>query len=292
MYLTLLFTAFLTQVSDTTFAVRRGQRLEISSFAGSITVKTWSKDQVRVTGEVGRKDELEVDVGGTVISVEATGSWGPASDADIVVTMPTWMAVSASGVETDIVVDGCRCAIKAETVSGDVTVRGGEGNVDLQSVEGSILASDITGRLNAETVNEEVTLLRVQGEIHAQTVNGDVTLEEIRSASVQASTVNGDIRYVGTIQDQGSYEFATHQGDLLVTMPESANASVTVNTFNGSFESEFPVTITGKTQRKKFSFTVGNGSARVTLESFGGDIQLVRPGSRAAKSKGHMEGDE
>lgn len=280
MYLTLLFTALLAPNADTTFTVQRGQRLEISAFAGSITVRTWNRDQVRVTGETGSKDELEVEARGSVITVETTGRWGPASDADIVVTMPAWMAVAASGVETDITIEGCKCAIRAETVSGDVTVRGGEGNVDLESVEGSITASDITGRVAAQTVNEDVDLTRITGEVRAQTVNGDVMLEDVRSTSVQASTVNGDIRYVGTIQDQGSYEFSTHQGELLVTMAETANATVTVNTFNGSFESEFPVTITGKTQRKKFTFTVGKGTARVSLESFGGDIQVVRPGSR------------
>lgn len=276
MYLTLMLTTLLALDADTTFAVRRGQRLEISAFAGSITVRTWNRDQVRVTGETGSRDELEVQVRSTVVSVEASGRWGPAADADIVVTMPAWMAVAASGVETDITIEGCKCAIRAETVSGDVTVRGGEGNVDLESVEGSITASDIAGRVAAQTVNEDVTLTGITGEVRAQTVNGDVTLEEVRSASVQASTVNGDIRYVGTIQDQGAYEFATHQGDVLVTMAQTANATVTVNTFNGTFESEFPVTISGKTQRKKFTFTMGTGSARVALESFGGDIQVVR----------------
>jgi hypothetical protein len=276
-YLTMLLTAMLAPASDTTFAVRKGQRLEISAFAGSITVRTWNRDEVRVTGETARRDELEVDARATVVRVETTGHWGPASEADIVVTMPAWMPVSASGVETDITVQGCRCPIKAETVSGDVTVQGGDGQVDLQSVEGSVTASDISGRLNAETVNEDVILARIHGDVSAQTVNGDVTMDDVRSSSVRASTVNGDIRYVGTIQDQGSYELATHQGDLVVTIPETANASVTINTFNGTFESEYPVTITGRTQRRN-SFTLGNGSARVALESFGGDIRMVRPG--------------
>lgn len=280
MYLTLLLTALLSPSADTTLTVQRGQRLEISAFAGSITVRTWNRDQVRVTGETSGKGGLDVSVRSSVVSVGTSGRWGPASDADIVVTMPAWMAVSASGVETDITIEGCRCAVRAETVSGDVTVKGGEGNVDLQSVEGTISASDISGRVAAQTVNDDVMLARIAGEVRAQTVNGDVLLDDVRSSSVSASTVNGDIQYAGTIMDQGSYEFATHQGDLRVTMAESANATVTVNTFNGSFESEFPVTITGKTQRKKFTFTVGKGSARVSLESFSGDIEVVKPGKK------------
>ena len=74
-------------------------------------------------------------------------------------------------------------------------------------------------------------------------------------------------------------------------MPANANATVSVNTFNGSFESDYPVTLTGKNQRRKFSFTIGNGSARVDLESFGGDIRLARPGSHSTKSRGNGDDD-
>jgi len=176
-------------------------------------------------------------------------------------------------------------------VRGDVTVKGAEGNVSAHSVEGSVTVTDVNGRVEAQSVNESVTVARVTGDLAVQTVNGDVALEAIKSASVEASTVNGDITYDGTIQNGGRYELSTHQGDIAITMPENANATVSVNTFNGSFESDYPVTLTGKNQRRKFSFTIGNGSARVDLESFGGDIRLARPGSHSMKSKGNGDND-
>jgi DUF4097 and DUF4098 domain-containing protein YvlB len=132
---------------------------------------------------------------------------------------------------------------------------------------------------------------RVRGDLAVQTVNGDVSLAAITSGSVEASTVNGDITFDGAIQNGGRYELSTHQGDIAITMPETANATVSVNTFNGSFESDYPVTLTGKNQRRKFSFTIGNGSARVDLESFGGDIRLARPGSGTTRNKGTGDND-
>jgi hypothetical protein len=59
---------------------------------------------------------------------------------------------------------------------------------------------------------------------------------------------------------------------------EGTNASVAVSTFNGEFESEFPVPIIGMRKGKGFNFTLGNGSAQITLESFQGTIELIRPG--------------
>lgn len=275
-------------LADTTFTVRKGQRLEVATHSGSITIRAWDRDAIKVTGDVGRRGEIEVDAGGNTITVETSGRHGP-GDADVVITIPAWMPVEASGVDTDISIEGCRCAISAETVSGEVTVKGGEGTVELQSVEGAVTVSDVNGRLSAESVNDDVTITRVNGEVRAQSVNGDVRLVAVTSASVDASTVNGDMTYDGTIQSAGYYSFATHQGDITVTVPEGANATVTVNTFNGSFESDFPVTLTGLNQKRKFSFTLGNGSARVTLESFNGEIRLVRPGARAPKSRGDHE---
>ncbi len=282
----LLFATAIGPIADTTLTVRKGQRLEVSSHAGSVTIRTWSRDVIKVEGETGRRGEIEVDAGAATISVESSSRHGGPGDADIVVTMPVWMAVQVDGVETDISIEGCRCTISAETVNGDISVRGGEGSVELQTVEGSITVSDINGRLSAESVNDNVHISQVTGEVSAQTVNGDITLEVVTSTGVDASTVNGDILYSGTIQGSGHYGFSTHQGDLTIAIPEGVGASITVNTFNGSFESDFPVTMSGRNQRKKFSFTLGNGSARMTLESFGGDIRLVRPGSRALKSNG------
>jgi hypothetical protein len=60
-----------------------------------------------------------------------------------------------------------------------------------------------------------------------------------------------------------------------------------VSTFNGEFESEFPVTLTETKKGRRFNFTIGTGSAQVTLESFQGTIQLVRPGGSASRDKDH-----
>ena len=279
----LLALATLSQGADTTAAVRRGQRLDVSVFAGSITVKTWGRDAIRIQSDAGKKDRLDISTEGATIAVETSGRWGSAGSAAVEISMPAWMAVDLSGVETDISVTGCKCTVNIETVRGEVTVRGGVGIVSAQSVEGSVTVTDVNGRVEAQSVNESVTVQRVTGDLTVQTVNGDVTLEAIKSSSVEASTVNGDIVYDGTFQNGGRYELSTHQGDVAVSMPENANATVSVNTFNGTFESDFPVTLAGKSQRRKFSFTIGTGSARVDLESFGGDIQLARPGSRAMK---------
>jgi DUF4097 and DUF4098 domain-containing protein YvlB len=166
-----------------------------------------------------------------------------------------------------------------ETVQGQVEVEGGAGLVSLQSVQGSVSLSGAKGRLEAHSVNEDVRVSGSSGEVTAETVNGDITLSRVDGSSVTASSVNGDLDYDGSISNGGRYAFSTHNGDITVTVPEGSNAAVSVSTFNGEFESEFPVTLTETRKGKRFSFTVGTGSAQMTLESFQGTIQLVRPGT-------------
>jgi len=78
-----------------------------------------------------------------------------------------------------------------------------------------------------------------------------------------------------------------------VSVPEKGNVSVSVSTFNGEFSACFPVQLTGKTKHR-FSFTIGSGSARLELESFGGDIKICRPGqlSKDKDRDRHKDKDE
>lgn len=195
--------------------------------------------------------------------------------------MPATMGVTIDGTYMDADVRGVRGSIAIETVQGDVLVEGGE-RVTAASVQGDVDVRGARGRVRVETTNGEIRVHDVAGELTAETVNGEIRLENVDSRSVGAETVNGDIVYEGTIHDGGTYWFSTHNGDVAVVVPERSNVTVTVATFNGDFESDFPVTITG-TRDKRFSFTLGDGSARLELESFGGSIRLQRPGLRGGR---------
>src|SRR5207248_3287924 len=153
----------------------------------------------------------------------------------------------------------------------------------------TIDASDQVVRVKSESrrgpsqvVDYEITVPAAMA-LALSGVYTDISVEgsqgEITAETVQA-TVNGDVTYDGTIKDGGRYRFSTHDGDLRVSVPEKANVSVSVSTFNGDFSACFPVQLTGKTKHR-FSFTIGSGTARLELESFDGDIRLCRPGQLA-----------
>ncbi len=86
------------------------------------------------------------------------------------------------------------------------------------------------------------------------------------------------IAFDGPIRDKGSYRLTTHNGAVSMTMPDKVNATLRVRTYGGSFRSTFPVKLDDQDRQNRFTLTLGDGSARVELESFNGSIALRRPG--------------
>ncbi len=287
MFVTLAFAllSVASQQTDSTVPVERGQRLEVNAFAGEISVSTWARNAVRVEADPSARTRIEINRTATVVEVRTEGRRGTPEMIDLKVTVPDWMPLDLSGVYTDISVQGTRGPINAETVQGDISVSGGSELVSLQSVEGNVSLQGAKGRIEVHSVNQDVEVSGSSGEIIAETVNGSVNLQRVDATSVSATTVNGDVEYDGPVKNGGRYSLSSHNGDLTLAVAPGTNASVSVSTFNGEFESAFPVTLTETKKGRRFNFTIGTGSAQVTLESFQGTIQLVRPGEGSSRHK-------
>jgi hypothetical protein len=275
---------------DTTLAVRPGTSLEIENFGGTIEVKTWDRDAIKIAAEHSLRDRVIIVRTGSAIQLKAKSRhWVPAT-VDYRITAPRWMKLELSGVNTDIDVQDSRAEVRAETVQGDITLRGGTGFASLSSVQGAIQAQDVRGRIEASSVNERVLLTNVTGSIYAESVNGGIEIEGAHSDSVEAETVNGPVSFEGVVSDQGYYRFATHNGCIDVAMPEQSNATLSVSTFSGGIDSSFPVTLK-KVRSKRFQTTLGNGRAKFELESFQGTIFLRRPGEARASCDSEDDND-
>jgi DUF4097 and DUF4098 domain-containing protein YvlB len=285
--------------TDQTVPVTKGMRLAVNSFAGSIAVRTWEKDAVRVEAEHSMRDRVSVRTTEAVLRVSSSSEHGPPRSVDFTLTVPRWLPIGLNGTYVDIDLEGMQGEVTAETVGGDVRLKGGSGTVTLKSVEGIIEVEGSKGRITLNTVNEGVFVRDSAGDIAAETVNGDVALERIDSSNVDVATVNGDLTYDGSIRDGGTYRFATHNGDVELRVPDQVNASVLVRTYRGDFDSHFQVQVPTQAasdeddaserrrqrRNRRFTFTLGSGAARVELESFGGDISLLKRSQITPKAK-------
>ncbi len=108
----------------------------------------------------------------------------------------------------------------------------------------------------------------------------DIFIDNAQTSNLEAFTVNGEVTFNGTIRDAGVYKLGTHNGDIRVGLGGANNATIFVRTFQGDFSADFPVQLpdgqNARSGSKRFNFTLGSGSARMELQSFGGDIVLAR----------------
>jgi len=266
----------LAQQTDTTLEVQQGARLEVDNFGGEIVVRTWAQNRVRVQATHSSRDHIDIRASTRAVRVEAESRRGMPHLVEYQITVPAWMAVELQGVSTDMVVEGTRATIRVETVEGDVRVTGGRDEISLQSVGGAVTLSGAQGRVAVSSVDGDLRLSDIVGGITAETVDGSIIIEKAESDAVDANTVDGDILYLGAIRNNGRYVLTTHDGVVTVSIPQETNATISVATFDGRLDASFPLQLRD-TKARRFSFTLGNGAARVELETFDGAILLRRP---------------
>lgn len=294
MALGLALSAAAFQQTDTTISVSSGTRLDVRNVEGSIVISTWRQDAVRIQMGSSR-GAFEVESSGSVVRVRpvfgrwrqrtrggrSRYEWDEDDDGPIEfrIQVPAYLALSLSGAESSIRVTGTTANISVDTQEGAVFINGGAGRIVVNSVEDPVEIFGARGRVEVSAGDGDVTLNDIVGEISVQAIDGNVSMRSIDSRSVEATTVDGDVSYSGTIRAGGRYMLSTHDGDVILTVPPDASADVTVANFQGGFETSFPIVLR-ESQRQRLRFTLGGGGAQVVLEAFDGDVYLRRGANR------------
>jgi hypothetical protein len=121
-------------------------------------------------------------------------------------------------------------------------------------------------RLQLCTINSGVVLVSgTVGDFDVHNVNGRITMTDV-SGSGNAMTVNGAVTVSFVSAPQRTSTFRTINGDVAITLPDTASADFHMKTFNGRVFSDFAV----KPMRAR------NGGPDLTLESLNGDVRVLR----------------
>jgi putative adhesin len=263
--------------TDTTIAVSQGTRLRVENQGGDILVHAWDKNQVRIQASHSRRSHIMARLTGAVLSLEASADRGPGGMVDYELTVPAWMPLKLGGMYATVTVEGSKAPIEVETLEGDITIKGGAETVKLGSVQGKIVVSGTRGRLELNSVSEDVEASDIQGDIVVETVSGDVILRRIDAKSVEVETVSGELYFDGRVLDGGHYSLLTHSGEIYFSVAEGTNATIATAIGSGDVSASFPLPNSERPSRRRQTYRLGNGSATVELETFSGDINLLRP---------------
>jgi hypothetical protein len=271
---------------DTTLAVTAGGRIDIESVNGQVRVRTWDRNQVRVRASHGGRGRAGVAVrsaGGVVaVSDDPTRTRGAA--VSYVITVPRAFNIVVHGPMVHADVEGVRGDVDVQVALGNARVRDVQGAVRVESTTGAINIADVRGAVTARGTAQGISLARVRGPVDVEAINGPLTLRDIESGGVTARTIHGSIEYRGSIADGGRYTFSTHHGPITITVPPGSNATLAVAYVHGNFTSNVPgIEAPARAAQlpahdgRRFQVVIGTGSARIDLESFHGNMRVVRP---------------
>jgi DUF4097 and DUF4098 domain-containing protein YvlB len=188
----------------------------------------------------------------------------------------------------------------AHQVDGDITADGRCNDLTLSEVKGKIsLNGDIFGEAHMENLAGPIHLHTSVTDIEMASLPGDMTLNDddlrvteakgtvrvvTHSKNIDLTQIYGDT-YVEdrdgniSIEPAGPYSVDAKnnsgKGDLELTLPPNASASINAYTHNGDIFSDYPSpSVEGES--KSVSFTVGSGGSKINLKTDVGDVRIKK----------------
>ena len=254
--------------------------LSVSCPGGAVMVAGAERSEIRVRARMDNGGIRFTSNGTRAVLEPASGR--ACSDGQFEVTVPVGTNVAATTWSGSLNVRGVHGDIEAHSQSGDVEVRDAGDRIEIESLSGDVVVNGVKGEAGINTISGSISLTAGRGNVSAESVSGDLDLRDIIAKVIRAHTTSGDVSFAGAILDGGRYEFNTHSGEVVLALPADIGAELSVSTFSGGIESDFPITLRagehgiGAAQAKRLNFTVGRGTARIIAETFSGDITLKR----------------
>ena len=254
--------------------------VSVSCPGGAVIVNGSERDEIRVRARTAN-GAIRFTSNGMRATLEPASGRG-CSDGHFELTVPVGTKVATTTWSGSITIRGVRGDVEAHAQSGDVSVRDAGDRLDVETLSGDVTIVGVRGESTIHTISGSVGLSGARGNIEIETVSGDAELRDVIAKQVRAHTTSGEITFLGAILDAGRYEFNTHSGEISLQLASDIGAELSVSTFNGGIESDFPITLKagehgiGAAQAKRLNFTVGRGTARIIAETFSGDITLRR----------------
>lgn len=267
---------------DTTFFFSKIGTLLLGNGSATIIVTGWDQTSMRVKA---RNDDgaLLFEATSSRVVIEPARQH---DDAVIQVMVPRGVRVVARTNSGDITVKDTRGDVEIETTSGNVLIVGAR-DVEATNLSGDLDVRESSGATTLSSNNGDCTITGNKGTVEASSVSGDVRVLKSWSKAVRAETTNGSVSFDGEVIADGRYEFVAHSGDIWIALPKTASAQIGIVTWSGTVESEFPITLkpgfsttSTETSTKRFTFTLGQGSARITAETFSGDVNITSTGGK------------
>ncbi|HEU4778406.1 MAG TPA: DUF4097 family beta strand repeat-containing protein [Steroidobacteraceae bacterium] len=254
----------------------------ISNVSGTIDVRGWDRNEVLVTGHLGRDVErLDVETSGGRTFVKVVLPRGSArdGDAEIEVSVPRNSRVEVSAVSADVSSRGVFGTQRLKSVSGEVTadISGDESEVRSVSGDVTVRGNGKPFRLRVSSVSGSIDVTNTAGSLDMVTVSGDARVQMGDTSDVRGRTTSGDLEVRGKLARDGRVDVEGVSGDMTLWLSAPGGLSTEIESFSGDINGCLASNVERVSKYgpgKRLNIRTVEAGARVRAKTLSGDIDI------------------
>jgi hypothetical protein len=200
----------------------------------------------------------------------------------------------------EIDVDG---SVEAHSGSGSLRIIRA-GGLRASTGSGGVTAETITAAFHATTGSGSIRVTRAAGPITAETGSGGIEITQAGRGDVTVSSSSGTVRVRGVrggldastssggLHIEGemaaAWRLSASSGHVTVDLPSGQRFDLDANSSSGRIDVDFPVTVTGRVERRSIRGPVGGGGPLLSVRTSSGGISISEPGIAARLTRRAM----
>jgi hypothetical protein len=291
---------------DRTFTVNGPVQLEVTTGSGDVHISQGTTAQVHIHGEIHAQGWSPDDARNKAAEIEAHP---PISQENNLIRVGG-LGRGVNNVSIDYRIEvPANTELHCVAGSGEVDVRGIEGPANFTAGSGDITASEIGNDVQALAGSGDVKLSTIQGQVQVTTGSGDIRVHSAKGAvrvrtgsgaieigdpgdEAVAETDSGDVEVSGARADlrihTGSgnitidgnpgasnyWDFRASSGDVNLHVPSGASFRLYAHSSSGDIDAQIPIQMEGTSAKHELRARIGDGQARVEVETSSGKITL------------------
>jgi DUF4097 and DUF4098 domain-containing protein YvlB len=269
-------------IVDKTLPTESGKTLNLSSFAGDVTITAWDKNEaeIKISGNSTAEKMLTFDVSSVSTGIKIDGQKNKDFKEenaslnikyDIKVPQSYNIDVFTGG--GGVSVTGVNGSIKANTSRGNLTIESCTGNINMSTAGGNVTIDKFTGPVDVSTAGGNIKATDFSGNFKASTMGGNINLSG-GNGTVNAHTAGGSITLDYSGKNEG-IELSTMGGNIKLMLPADINADADLSTMVGKITTDFASTEDSKISSfLKTTFNTGGNKLKCTTQA--GNITIIK----------------
>lgn len=204
-----------TEKGERTFKISKGGTLTLELNTGSIHIKTWEKEEVKLV-TTGIAEEslkyLETSTQGNELVIKFLHSEDEDDSQTMEFTIPAKLNLKLKTMSGDVALnDDIEGSVRIDTYGGNINTKNIVGSASLETKGGDIMLHDVTGNCSVNTYGGDIQIGEIKGgSATVQTNGGDVKIKSV-AKGISTRTYGGDIN-IGDIG--GNSDLSTYGGDV------------------------------------------------------------------------------